>query len=443
MLSKRKSLKFFLLLGDIFLIFGTMFFSLALRYKDFSFLPGSNSKIFIFHFLFVAPLWLFLLYLLDFYRILPLKNIFHFLYNLVVFAFLAGISAVFYFYIQPKKSITPKTILALHVFLFSFFLALFRIFISKALDFLGVREKVLVLGSLQGLSQREIEEKGFEIEKVSGSNLANISQIQGISEKSGTIVIDPNLLKEKVWIKQVFEKLPLQARYVLFPVFYEEISGRVPLDMVDRAWFLQNIFRPETKIERSAKRISDIVLSFIGLVLSFPVCFLVALLIKISSPGPVFYISKRIGKEEKTIALYKFRTMVKNADKSGPHWTLKQDKRITRIGKFLRNSRLDEIPQLWNVLKGDLSFVGPRAEDASLVREFRKEIPFYKLRYIIKPGITGWAQINYPPSRSLEQAKRKFEYDLYYIKHRSLALDLSIMLKTARIFIRDIFNISG
>jgi len=165
----------------------------------------------------------------------------------------------------------------------------------------------------------------------------------------------------------------------------------------------------------------------------------IALAIKIDSPGPIFYSQNRVGKDREIFTLYKFRTLKEAPNQDKEPWREKDESQITRVGKFLRKTHLDELPQLWSILKGDLSFVGPRPEWVKLAREFEKQIPFYFQRYLVRPGFTGWAQINYPPSTSVEEAKEKFQYDLYYIKNRSFLLDLKIILKTAQLLFRDIF----
>ena len=163
----------------------------------------------------------------------------------------------------------------------------------------------------------------------------------------------------------------------------------------------------------------------------FPLTIIISILIKFTSKGPIIYKQERIGKGEKPFILYKFRTMKINHN--GPLWTVGNDKRLTFIGKIIRYTHLDELPQLINILKGDISFIGPRPERSELVQMYKK-LPYYEIRHIIKPGLTGWAQLNYKPSASLEEAYEKLQYDVYYIKNRSLLLDFFIVLKTIRYF---------
>jgi len=174
------------------------------------------------------------------------------------------------------------------------------------------------------------------------------------------------------------------------------------------------------------------VASTLGLVLSLPVCLLVALAIKLDSPGPIFYRQERVGEDGKIFTLLKFRSMRGDAEINGAVWARLNDRRVTRVGNMIRKLRLDEVPQMINVLKGEMSFVGPRPERPVFIEQLQKEIPYYSQRHVSKPGITGWAQIRYPYGASKEDALEKLKYDLYYIKHMSVLFDLTIILETVK-----------
>jgi len=181
------------------------------------------------------------------------------------------------------------------------------------------------------------------------------------------------------------------------------------------------------------KRWLDIASSALSLILSLPLCLFVALAIKLDSSGPVFYRQERVGQDGKTFTMLKFRSMRNDAEENGPKWAAINDDRITRVGRFIRKYRLDEIPQMINVLKGDMSFIGPRPERPIFVDKFAKEIPYYPQRHVVKPGISGWAQIRYPYGASKEDALEKLKYDLYYIRHFSIFFDISIILETGKV----------
>jgi lipopolysaccharide/colanic/teichoic acid biosynthesis glycosyltransferase len=216
------------------------------------------------------------------------------------------------------------------------------------------------------------------------------------------------------------------------PSFYEKRLGKIPVNHVSDLWF---VFVPISGVRRNTynqkvKRICDLFLSLIGIVLTLPFAAIIALAIKLDSPGPLFYIQQRIGWNEKAFELVKFRSMRDGADKEREFAGRPDDPRITRVGRIIRLLRMDEIPQLWNVFKGDMSFIGPRALMAEEVEAFSSKIPYFNLRHSIRPGITGWAQINYPHGAEEKDALEKLQYDLFYIKNLSPLLDLHIFLRT-------------
>jgi sugar transferase (PEP-CTERM system associated) len=216
----------------------------------------------------------------------------------------------------------------------------------------------------------------------------------------------------------------------------EKISGKIEVDELHPSWLLfSDGFRLHTPV-MLMRRLVSITASLSGLLVLLPVIPLIALAIKLSSKGPVFYGQRRVGQNGAVFTCYKFRTMCDGAESStGPTWAGNDDPRITRVGNFLRRTRLDEVPQLWNVLRGDMGFVGPRPERPEFVEWLSREIPYYHLRHILRPGLTGWAQINYPYGASAEESKEKLRYDLYYIKNMSLALDLLIGFQTVKILL--------
>ncbi len=214
--------------------------------------------------------------------------------------------------------------------------------------------------------------------------------------------------------------------------FYEHVVNRLPLSQITEEWLLQeNGFSLNTHGSlRRLKRAADLGMSFILLLITAPIMLLTALAVVLESPGPVIYRQKRVGLHGKLFYVHKFRSMRTDAEKDGAVWAKKNDDRVTRVGRFIRKVRIDELPQLWDVFRGDMSFIGPRPERPEFVEKLQTNIPFYALRHFVKPGVTGWAQVCYPYGASEEDARRKLEYDLYYIKNMSLILDLKIVLKT-------------
>jgi sugar transferase (PEP-CTERM system associated) len=213
----------------------------------------------------------------------------------------------------------------------------------------------------------------------------------------------------------------------------EKISGKIEVENLNPSWIVFNEgFRrgPGFVI---ARRILSVIISLIGLILTLPLLPFILLAIRLDSKGPVFYTQTRVGKTGRLFKVVKFRTMRQDAEAAnGPQWAGNNDPRVTRVGKFLRTSRLDEIPQLWCVLKGDMAFVGPRPERPEFIEWLSKEIPYYGVRHMVRPGVTGWAQIKYKYGSTVEDAREKLQYDLFYIKNASIGLDLLIMFQTIK-----------
>jgi exopolysaccharide biosynthesis polyprenyl glycosylphosphotransferase len=230
--------------------------------------------------------------------------------------------------------------------------------------------------------------------------------------------------------------LRMGCRVIDENTFYESTYGEVPVSHISPRWFLTADLKGHRQEHAMIKRVLDCGLSMVGMLLTFPLFPLIAALIRLQGPGPTFYSQVRVGRGGKRFVLHKFRTMRANAEDGGSTWATADDPRVTRFGRFLRLSRLDELPQLWNILIGDMSIVGPRPERPEFVTPLTTLIPFYDERHLVKPGLTGWAQINYRYGASVADARRKLQLDLYYIKHMSLELDLVILLRTFGIFFR-------
>jgi exopolysaccharide biosynthesis polyprenyl glycosylphosphotransferase len=217
--------------------------------------------------------------------------------------------------------------------------------------------------------------------------------------------------------------------------FYEQFWGKIPSLAIADDWFAftSGFILLHHRINVKIKRLVDMTISGALLLATLPLMLLVALAIRIDSPGPVFYSQVRTGINKRPFKVHKFRSMYRDAEKRGIQWASSRDPRITRVGGWLRAMRIDELPQLLNVLRGEMSLIGPRPERPEFDLKLREEIPYYDLRYLVKPGITGWAQVNYPYGSSVEDAYQKVAYDLYYIKNYSLWLDATIILKTIRV----------
>jgi exopolysaccharide biosynthesis polyprenyl glycosylphosphotransferase len=214
---------------------------------------------------------------------------------------------------------------------------------------------------------------------------------------------------------------------------YEELTGRVPVEHVGKTWsVLLPLEQDATRgVNGFVKRTCDVLFSALALLVLAPILPLLALAVRLDSRGVILVRQTRVGQNGRIFVLYKFRSMIADAEKPGvPQWAERDDPRVTRVGKFLRRFKLDEVPQFWNVLRGEMALVGPRPERPEIVENLQREIPFYRLRHVVRPGVTGWAAIRFPYGRSVNDALVKLQYDLYYIKHQSLSLDALILFKT-------------
>ena len=214
--------------------------------------------------------------------------------------------------------------------------------------------------------------------------------------------------------------------------FYEKFLGRIPSKKLDQSWLVRLDLRFRNPIGLRLKRLLDLSVAVVGLLVSFPLLFIALVFIVLESGFPSFFKQQRTGFLGRPYTLFKLRTMKVDAEKSGAKWAVEGDRRVTRVGSFLRKWRIDEIPQFWNVLKGDMSVVGPRPERPEFQEELNKEIPHWNCRHLVKPGLTGWAQIRFRYASDSESSEEKLAYDLYYIKNASIILDIQIILSTLR-----------
>lgn len=445
--------KFLLFISDLVLLYFSLGLILILRYRqtwdyqlDFHLLPFSL----------IFALWLFVYYIANFYETSFLKNDLLF-YNAFfkTNAFNAILATVF-FYLLPYWGIAPRRNLFFFIVVFAaadFFIRLMfnHLFASakfkKPALIVGIDEQSLALAQFL----EDNPQWGYQLETLFSPQAApeintktdiitDREQLrQRVAEKHITnIIISSEAYKIPRLIELFYQLLPHKINFYTLADFYEKISHKVPLAHIDQAWFLENLSEGTKKLYEISKRVFDLIFSVI---FGLPALFLtpfIALAIKWESAGPVFFRQTRVGQLGRSFQIIKFRTMIANAEKSlGAVWAQENDPRVTTLGRFLRRTRLDELPQLWNIFKGEMSFVGPRAERPEFHDQLKKAIPFYEERYLIKPGLTGWAQVQYRYGASIKDAAEKLQYDLYYIKHRSLALDFSVILKTINIVIQQ------
>ncbi len=447
-MNKKILLNFVLPLADIVLMYAALFLVLAFRYGDFSVFPGPQSREFFFHFIIIHAVWLVLLYAFDFYDFSRPKGFVLLGKNAALFALLAFSTGAVYFYLNLHSLIAPKRILFGDVCLFSLFVFARVVLASRFAVSRRLEKRIAVAGwcpEMEELARKYLLPAGYKIvavfrpnalEKICGADVfVRESDFIGAvrDRRIGMVVFATPAGRAD--LPEMFSGAGINTKVIGLPSFYEELTGKVPLNLIDKLWFMEIAPFTLRKNYVNAKRIFDIFFAAIGLVFAVIIFPFVYLAIKVDSPGPVLYVQKRKGKNGKVFNFYKFRSMYAS-DNQYSVWRVNDDEQITRAGKMLRKTHIDEFPQLINILRGDISFVGPRPEWEKLAVDYEKKIPLYRYRYLVRPGFTGWAQINYKASASVDEAREKFEYDLYYIKNRSFLLDISILLKTAQLFFR-------
>jgi sugar transferase (PEP-CTERM system associated) len=248
--------------------------------------------------------------------------------------------------------------------------------------------------------------------------------VVGLADRRGRLPID-ELLRAKLAGVRVEDAATT----------YERITGKILVDDLKPSWLIFSDGFHASRITRVVKRAFDLIFGSVGSIVAAPIMLATALAIRIDSAGPALYRQERVGENGRVFTLYKFRSMRIDAEQGTPVWAKDKDDRVTRVGRFIRLSRLDELPQLWNVVRGDMSFVGPRPERPFFVEQLAAAIPFYMARHAVKPGVTGWAQVKYRYGASIEDALEKLRYDLYYIKHQSLVFDFTILVDTVKVIV--------
>ena len=268
--------------------------------------------------------------------------------------------------------------------------------------------------------------------EASGPCLGDASQVVAFAHDAGARILILSETLEPTLARELFNAKLQGTEIDDMRGLYERLARRVPVDLIHEDWLLmEDGFNLNVRASlRRGKRVFDVVFaSLVGIVV-LPIMLLAMIAVRLESKGPVIYSQKRVGKFDKEFTVYKIRSMRVDAEVNGAVWASKNDPRVTRVGTFIRKTRIDELPQLWNVLVGEMSFVGPRPERMEFVKELSQQIPFFYVRHTVKPGITGWAQVMYPYGASVEDSRYKLEYDLYYIKHMSALLEAKVILKT-------------
>ena len=388
-------------------------------------------------------------YIFDLYNIRRTFDTWETVYRTALAVLLGGVLAIFFFYLVHKgrfgRGIMAIQMLLTWSLLFSWRLAFGSVFLNSV-----SKIPVLILGA--GTCGKMIYEllkspfspyevKGFldddpiKLHKTMSPPVVGTSD--ELKEVAAQIGANTAILAIRRKCSSEFIRNVMRARLQGIEIkdmasVYEQLTGRIPVQSIGDQWllFAEGFYLIHKEYMQKIKRLLDFLIACVFLFVSIPLFALVAIAVRLDSPGPLFYKQRRVGKAQKIFTIYKFRSMSDNAEVAGPVWASEKDPRVTTVGRFLRFTHIDELPQMWNVFNGDMSLVGPRPERPEFVQMLEKEIPYYFTRHSVRPGITGWAQVCYHYGASVDDAKNKLECDLYYVKNMSFFLDLKILLRT-------------
>lgn len=450
--SRTKSRTLLLLLAEVVLLFGSVVAAAEIRLGA----DEAYNELFVRYGFYKAALaavfCLGAFYLYDLYDFVVMHDRRELVLRLIQALGLAWIGLALVFYLLPQL------MLGRGISLISLPLALalmvgWRISIHWLLGHPSVGERILIVGSGESALAiaREVLDRrdaGFRI----------VGFVDNKPELVGQSIINPRVIGVMTEMPELIKRedvdriiVALGERRGHFPTkqlldlslggavaieegasFYERLTGRVNLIMMRPSWLIFSGRGRQARLSGFVRAILHRGVALIGAIVSLPIALLTAALIKLESKGPALYKQERVGMNGRVFTIMKFRSMRADAEKDGPVWAQSGDDRTTRVGRIIRKIRVDEIPQFWNILKGEMNFVGPRPERPHFVAQLAEEIPFYEQRHLIPPGLTGWAQIKYPYGASIEDARQKLQYDLYYIKNQSLMLDAIILFETVK-----------
>ncbi|MDP3901438.1 MAG: sugar transferase [bacterium] len=427
-----------LIIGDLIIAYIALVITLYIRYGEFS------NEVIQWHwwpFTITFLIWLIVFYIGNLYDLSYLKNSIEFLKQWGSVLGVAFLLSIMIFYFIPGVIIAPKTNLFLVITIFGLLNYFWRTGYNNLLSTGSPYNKVLLIGYNQTTQEladyiSQNPQLGYDIkfwmkEGLRDKEFDHLAQII-IANKINVLAVPAHIKKDSKAGRLIYKNLTLGIEVFDLAELYERVFQKIPLAELEEVWFLENLTKKHRLYEFLKRPVEVLSAIIIGLI-TLPLSCLIYLFIKVISPGPAIFSQRRAGKGSSEFTIYKFRTMRLDAEKNGPQWADKNDRRVLPLGNLLRKSHLDELPQIINIIRGDLSLVGPRPERPEFIEKLRIEIPYYDLRHIIRPGITGWAQINYRYGASVEDAYEKSQYDIFYIKSRSLVLDILIVIKTLRL----------
>ena len=450
-----------LILGDFICLYFSLYIAVFVRNSNLAQKALTDLSLPMYILFFLAII---ILYIAGAYDIIRAKNSWEFFQRIILSALVWMAAGVVFFYFQNFKYITPKTILALTALSGFGLIAIWRFINHKFLSKVILKTNIIFAGiTKETVELMEIIKKtpqlGYQILGIIETNssnpllaaVTNVSIVETLANIKNKypeqpihlIVISPSQNTNQNLLKELYNDLFKQIEVVEEIDFFESITGRIPPSTFSESWFLANFHEQRKKTYDRVKILIDYLVAGIMSIFVIATFPLIALIIKINSKGPIFYKQERVGRNGQIFKVYKYRTMQAlqadgSAETEGPRWAADKDQRITAVGKFLRRTRLDEIPQFFNILRGEMSLIGPRPERPEFVRQLTEKMPFYDLRHLIKPGLAGWAQLRKSYYGTMDENLYKLEYDLYYIKNRGPILDIIILLRTVNVLLRMI-----
>ena len=459
-MSARRSRTYFLIFADIAAVYGSLLLALLLRLGPEGFFDQLEQHNGLIKTGFATAVWLVSLYFHDLYDYQILSRRREMALRTVQAVGISWVLLAAFYYFIPSLEIGRGT--ALYAIAITLIILLtIRVALNYVLDLPNMGERILIIGDGNEVTDTitaalDRKAAGYRIVGILGDypmngngngngHRSNVQTLGSIDELE-RVVNRERIDRVVVGVRQRRGVFPADALLRLrlngevsideCAAFYERVSGKVHLDLIRPSWLIFSEYSRNTLTKATLRDLVHRLLALMGLILSLPLAVLAAGMIKLESKGPVFYRQMRVGKNGRIFEVIKFRSMRNNAEAEGsPVWASANDDRITMVGSFIRKVRIDEIPQFWNILKGEMKFVGPRPERPHFVEQLAEAIPFYEHRHLVAPGLTGWAQVRYPYGASVEDARQKLEYDLYYIKNQTLKLDLLIVLQTIKIIL--------
>ncbi|OIO20054.1 MAG: hypothetical protein CO029_00670 [Candidatus Magasanikbacteria bacterium CG_4_9_14_0_2_um_filter_41_10] len=457
--SRYRAKQLILLLGDILCLFLGVLAGMSLRNLRLPSVHELETTLPLFAIL--IGIWVVINYINGLYELARHKHRSVLFSRMLQASVVNIIMGVMFFYLLPQKIISPKTVLLLSIMAGYSFVAIWRIIFSSLVATKTLISPVLFIGDMEEMTELadliyDMPERGYalaawiagpkDIDKSKYPNTTFYESLKAIRPSVSvhtidTVVVAHNIKNDTSIVQELYELLFWQTHILSLASLYESITGRIPPYIFSEHWFLDHLQQSVHPVYGRVRRMFDVVLGLLMLLCFFILYPAIALAIRIESKGPVIFRQERVGMSATTFQLFKFRSMYAlapdgSAETEGVQFATKNDSRVTHVGRFLRKSRIDELPQAINLIRGDISIIGPRPERPEIVSQLESRMPYYQVRHLVKPGITGWAQVNQHYTDTLEQSLQKLQYDLYYIKNRSILLDLSILLKTVNVVMR-------